>query len=197
MKTRIRAILSIVVMILVMLFTSLPVNAKNTDKCRESGCYNDNTPNGTVFCDYHAAQYAKEKGYRTCAADKCWGYAVTNGKYCRSHTCKYAECTNKATDDEGYCSTHSHKNETSSKSYKKGTSYPSKEGKTNTGRNSRNSSRNNRTSKKKYDQYDVYDYKSAEEFADDKYEEFYDYEDGYEDEDEAYDAAEDYWKEHH
>ena len=46
---------------------------------------------------------------------------------------------------------------------------------------------------KKYDSYDVYDYKSAQDFADDKYEEFYDYEDDYDDEDEAYDAAEDYW----
>ncbi len=52
-------------------------------------------------------------------------------------------------------------------------------------------------SKKKYDHYDVYDYKSAQDFADDKYEEFFDYEDDYEDEDEAYDAAEDYWREHH
>jgi hypothetical protein len=44
-----------------------------------------------------------------------------------------------------------------------------------------------------YDPYDVHDYGSADDFADDKYEEFYDYEDEYEDEDEAYDAAEDYW----
>lgn len=51
----------------------------------------------------------------------------------------------------------------------------------------------------KKDTYDVYNYKSAQEFADDKYEEFYDYEDDYddEDEDEAYDAAEDYWYDHH
>lgn len=44
-----------------------------------------------------------------------------------------------------------------------------------------------------YDPYDVHDYDSAQDFADDKYEEFYDYEDNYEDEDEAYDAAEEYW----
>lgn len=53
-----------------------------------------------------------------------------------------------------------------------------------------------KSSKKNSDPYDVHDYKSAEEFADDKYEEFYDYEDDYEDEDEAYDAAEEYWREH-
>lgn len=44
-----------------------------------------------------------------------------------------------------------------------------------------------------YDLYDVHDYDSADDFTDDKYEEFYDSEDEYEDEDEAYDAAEDYW----
>ena len=32
-----------------------------------------------------------------------------------------------------------------------------------------------------------------QDFADDKYEEFYDYEDDYDDYDEAYEAAEDYW----
>ncbi len=52
------------------------------------------------------------------------------------------------------------------------------------------------SSKKSYDPYDVHKYKSAQVFADDKYEEFYDYEDDYEDEDEAYDAAEDYWNEY-
>ncbi len=49
------------------------------------------------------------------------------------------------------------------------------------------------SSQKTYDSYDRNKYKSAQDFADDKYEEFYDYEDDYEDEDEAYDAAEDYW----
>ena len=47
-----------------------------------------------------------------------------------------------------------------------------------------------------YEPYDVKDYSSAQEFADDKYEEFYDYED-YDDEDEAYDAAEEYWEDYH
>ncbi len=54
-----------------------------------------------------------------------------------------------------------------------------------------------KSTKKTYDSYNVQNYKSAQDFADDKYEEFYDYEDDYEDEDEAYDAAEDYWREHH
>ncbi len=59
--------------------------------------------------------------------------------------------------------------------------------------------KNNRksSSAKDYDLYDVQKYNSAQEFADDKYEEFYDYEGDFEDEDEAYDAAEDYWNENH
>ncbi|WP_408072574.1 hypothetical protein [Butyrivibrio sp. JL13D10] len=52
-----------------------------------------------------------------------------------------------------------------------------------------------KSSKSTYDPYDAKKYNSAQDFADDKYEEFYDYEDDYEDEDEAYDAAEDYWNE--
>ncbi len=53
------------------------------------------------------------------------------------------------------------------------------------------------SSKKKYDYYHADDYDSAWDFANDKYEEFYDYEDDYEDEDEAFDAAEEYWYDHH
>ncbi len=48
-----------------------------------------------------------------------------------------------------------------------------------------------------YDPYDADDYDSAEEFADEKYQEFYDYEDDFEDHDEAYDAAEEYWNDRH
>ncbi len=59
------------------------------------------------------------------------------------------------------------------------------------------SSYSSSSGRKRYDYYDVDEYDSAQDFADDKYEEFYDYEDDYEDEDEAYDAAEDYWNENH
>ncbi len=48
---------------------------------------------------------------------------------------------------------------------------------------------------RKSDPYDVCSYKSARDFAADKYEEFYDHENDYEDEDEAYDAAKGYWRE--
>lgn len=50
-----------------------------------------------------------------------------------------------------------------------------------------------KSSKKSYDPYDADKYTSADDFAEDKYEEFYDYEDDAEDDDDAYDAAVDYW----
>ncbi len=65
--------------------------------------------------------------------------------------------------------------------------------------NNQNSTDTKKTTSKKKDYSDPYgvnDYNSSQEFADDKYDEFYDYEDDYDDEDDAYDAAEDYWNEH-
>ena len=76
-----------------------------------------------------------------------------------------------------------------SKSSSKGSSQSNSSGNSEFKNNGSSSSGN----KKSYDPYDVHDYKSAQDFADDKYEEFFDYEDDYDDEDEAYDAAEDYW----
>ncbi|WP_155832303.1 hypothetical protein [Butyrivibrio sp. MC2013] len=52
-------------------------------------------------------------------------------------------------------------------------------------------------SSKKFDLYDVYDYNNATDFANDRYEDFFEFEDDYEDEDDAYDAAVDYWNENH
>ena len=83
----------------------------------------------------------------------------------------------------------------SSKGYTVDTS--KKDSKEKTKSKSKNKSTSKSKSKKGYDPYDVHDYKSAQDFADDKYEEFYDYEDDYEDEDEAYDAAEDYWNDNY
>ncbi len=164
------------------------IEAKAYDRCGYNGCNAENTANGTVFCDTHAAQYAREKGYKACAASGCWGYASKDSSYCSKHTCSNSKCTNKVVGDTRYCSTHTEKT-TSTKSSSK-SSYSTK-------KKSSSSSKTKSSSKKKYDAYDVYSYKSAQDFADDKYEEFYDYEDDYEDEDEAYDAAEDYWRDHH
>ena len=97
--------------------------------------------------------------------------------------CAKSGCTRKRSTGSIYCYEHKPKDTSSSSSY---SSKSSSKKKSSSGK-----------SKKSYDYYGVHDYKSAQDFADDKYEEFYDYEDDYEDEDEAYDAAEDYWNDNH
>ena len=92
--------------------------------------------------------------------------------------CSKSGCTRKKSTGSIYC--YEHKLSTTSSS---SSSYSSK--------------KSYSSSRKKYDSYDVYNYRSSQDFADDKYEEFFDYEDDFEDEDEAYDAAEDYWNDHH
>ena len=171
-----------------LMITMLPVavNAGTTDKCRKEGCNRSSGSNGTIYCDYHASEYAREKGYKVCAVSGCYDQAQSKGSYCSKHTCRERNCYSKSvTGNWGYCSTHdpSKKKSSSTTTTKRSTSSYKKSSSSST--------------KKKYDTYHVYDYDSAQAFADDKYEEFYDYEDDYEDEDEAYDAAEDYWRDHH
>ena len=172
------------------------VEAKAYDRCGYNGCNAENTPNGTVFCDTHAAQYAREKGYKVCAASGCWGYAAKDSSYCSKHTCSHSNCTSKVVEGTRYCSTHTEKTNTTKSSYKS-SGYTTKKSTSSSKSYSSNSSSKKSGSKKSYDPYDVHKYKSAQDFADDKYEEFYDYEDDYEDEDEAYDAAEDYWNDNY
>ncbi len=156
------------------------------DTCRKNGCNRSTGNNGTVYCDYHAAEYARENGYRVCAVSGCYDKARSKGCYCSKHSCREKDCNSRSvTGSWGYCSKHDPGKKSASSSTTSTKKYYS-------GKKSSSSS-----TKKKYDIYDVYDYKSAQDFADDKYEEFYDYEDDYEDEDEAYDAAEDYWNDHH
>lgn len=157
-------------------------------KCGKSGCNREKGGNGTIYCNSHASEYVSKEGYTTCSVSGCMKEA-TRGSYCSSHACMRGGCNNKRVDGSNLCSTHGSKGTTSKSSSKTTTqkstsSYSSKK-------------RNSKSTTKKYDQYDVYNYKSAQDFADDKYEEFYDYEDDYDDEDEAYDAAEDYWNDHH
>ncbi len=199
MKKMITLALAIITMSIGLLVGS--VEAKAYDRCGHKGCTAENTANGTVFCDKHAAEYAKEQGYKACAASGCWDYASKGSDYCSKHTCKNSNCTKKVANGSRYCATHSEKSSTSTNS---GTKYSTtKKSSTNKSTTKSYSSKTTKksssksTTKKKYDAYDVYDYDSAQEFADDKYEEFYDYEDDFEDEDEAYDAAEDYWNDHH
>ena len=98
--------------------------------------------------------------------------------------CAKSGCTRKRSTGSIYCYEHKPKDTSSSNSYS---------GSKSTSKNSDSVGK----VKKSYDYYGVHDYKSAQDFADDKYEEFYDYEDDYEDEDEAYDAAEDYWNDNY
>lgn len=82
--------------------------------CGKDGCTRmGGTGNGTVFCDFHAAQYAREQGYSTCSVSGCYGHKQSGGSYCSGHTCRNSNCTAKAGDDH-YCSSHSSKNKTSS-----------------------------------------------------------------------------------
>ncbi|WP_022778311.1 hypothetical protein [Butyrivibrio sp. AE3009] len=159
-------------------------------KCGKSGCNSEKGGNGTIYCNRHASEYVKSEGYKTCSVSGCMKKA-TRGSYCSSHACMRGGCNNKRVEGSNLCSTHESKSTTTSLSSKT-TKKNSTSKYSSTKKNSSKSS-----TKKKYDQYDVYNYKSAQSFADDKYEEFYDYEDDYEDEDEAYDAAEDYWRDHH
>lgn len=99
--------------------------------------------------------------------------------------CAKSGCTRKRSTGSIYCYEHKPKATTSSSSYSNSKSTAKKK------------SSSSGKSKKSYDYYGVQDYKTAQDFADDKYEEFYDYEDDYEDEDEAYDAAEDYWNDNY
>lgn len=183
------------------------IEAKAQDKCAHSGCTAYKTTNGTVYCNKHAAEYAKKKEIKVCAAYGCYDTAV--GSWCYYHTCREKNCTNKVAEDSKYCYTHSPKKATSSTGTSKIEVFSNKHyntkssaSKTTTSKyTSKNtqtkSSSSKKSSKKTKDYYDVYNYRSAQDFADDKYEEFFDYEDDYEDEDEAYDAAVDYWNDKH
>ena len=99
-------------------------------RCGKNGCErNGNNGNGTVFCDYHAAQYARESGKMTCSVSGCYDSRTSNSSYCYTHTCRKDGCYNKASDssDDRYCSTHSTKSSKSSTSSTSKTTYtPSK-----------------------------------------------------------------------
>ena len=160
----------------------------NLHVCSKDGCYEFNDTNGTIYCNRHAAEYARNQGYIPCSAYGCYRKPSKGHSYCSTHECSNSDCHNIKVSGSDYCKSHQPKPVTTKKTATTKSSYsytPKKTG-SSTG-----------SSTKKYDPYNVYSYKSAQDFADDKYEEFFDYEDDYEDEDEAYDAAEDYWYDHH
>jgi hypothetical protein len=184
------------IMVAMLVLGAGSIESKAYDRCGYNGCSAENTSNGTVFCDTHAALYASEKGYKACAASGCWGRATKDSRYCSRHTCSNSKCTSKVVEGTRYCSTHTEKTSTN-KSSNKSSGYTTKRSTSSSKSSTNKSSSKKSGSKKSYDPYDVHKYKSAQDFADDKYEEFYDYEDDYEDEDEAYDAAEDYWNDYY
>ena len=154
--------------------------------CCKPDCYKLRN-NGTVYCDAHAREWLRESGQTACSISGCYAPAKSGSSYCSKHECEERGCHSIKVDGTKYCSKHNPSNKSGS----------SRGSSTSGSRTTSRSSNSRSTSSRKYDPYNVYSYSSAQDFADDKYEEFYDYEDDYEDEDEAYDAAEDYWRAHH
>ncbi|MCR4746097.1 MAG: hypothetical protein K5894_12830, partial [Lachnospiraceae bacterium] len=136
-------------------------------------------------------------GKKVCEVDGCENYCEEGEKYCSEHKCRLDGCSEKAESGSIYCKYHTDlfydlstsKNSTWNNNNKKSDSETSSDF-----YSKQNKSYYTVSSSDLYDQYDLHDYKSKEEFAEDKYEEFYEYEDEFEDEDEAFDAAEDYWE---
>lgn len=144
--------------------------------CGYKGCTRstEGCHNGTVFCDTHAAAYAREKGYKTCSASGCYDYAKSGGRYCSSHTCHSSKCTNQASQRGGYCSTHKCKYSgcTSSAYYTSGKykGYCNNHawqisGKTTT--SNKTTTKKKTSSGKKYEMPDCDDYDSYDDFMDD------------------------------
>lgn len=134
-----------------------------TETCGYHGCTasTKNCSNGTVYCDTHAAQYAREKGYKVCGASGCYASASSNGTYCSGHTCSSRKC-NKFTKVKGkYCTEHTCKYSgcTDSAYYTSGTykGYCSKHA----GKNNSSYSK-----KKKYTMPDCDDYEDYDDFMD-------------------------------
>ena len=87
----------------------LPVNARS-NSCGKSNCSKDKGSNGTVYCDTHAAEYAREQGYKVCCVSGCYKRRAKDSSYCSTHICDSKGCTKKATSEDGkYCSTHTPK----------------------------------------------------------------------------------------
>ncbi|MBO4374457.1 MAG: hypothetical protein J5829_05065 [Lachnospiraceae bacterium] len=181
---------TIVTLLTAVFILSLGIVAEAATKdCEYQGCSRSCVQGGR-FCSYH-----------TCIVNGCKGLRWSDKvPYCYEHRCNMKDCTSPHAAGSRYCSKHESAGKAAEakmwEKYQK-SSGSKKKSSAKSGSTVKKSSKSSSSSKKKYDPYDVYSYKSAQDFADDKYEEFYDYEDDYDDEDEAYDAAEDYWRDHH
>lgn len=163
----------------------------STHKCKEKDCHSKKAE-GSDYCITHDKEKNKEK---STTKSSVTGTTKSASKSSATGTTK---STSKSSSTSSAKSTTKNSSTGSTKSTSGSTSKGTTKSTSGIYRNhASTSSKSTTSSKKKSDTYDVYSYKSAQDFADDKYEEFYDYEDDYEDEDEAYDAAEDYWREHH
>lgn len=176
MKRVITTILMTVLMVSIFATNKMDVSAY-TRKCSESGCSN-NAEGSSRYCYWHK-----------CRINNCTSKRSSGSEYCSNHKCKSSGCSSSAYYTsgkwKGYCNNCAWKEAEKQGVVKKNASSSSK----------KSSSRSSK--KMKADPYNVYAYKSAREFADDKYEEFYDYEDEFDDEDDAWDEAYDYWVRKH
>ena len=173
----------------ILIMAMIPVTVMAAKRCQYTSC-NNKPIDGGVYCSSH-----------TCIAPGCNNLRYGGGTdYCYSHKCNHKGCSARRVDGCNFCSTHKTVGMAEeAAAWKKVQSKNNNKSKYSTSKKNtgKSSAKTSGSKKKTYDSYNVYDYKSAQDFADDKYEEFYDYEDDFDDEDEAYDAAEDYWREHH
>jgi len=151
--------------------------------CHYNGCGADMKyyNNGTVFCDRHAAMYAKEQGYKVCGMPGCYDKAKSNG-YCSGHTCRNYSCNNKTWARGGYCSVHYKSSSSSRTAYKKTYSYSSKKSTSSYKRST--SYKKSSSSAKRHYYCDPDDYDDPDEYADDAWGMDFD----------SYDEAYDYWE---
>ena len=172
-----RVFSTLIISLVAPLIFSFAVYAGN-GRCGYKGCERStvNCHNGTVFCDTHAAAYAREKGYKTCPVSGCYDQVTSGNTYCYRHTCSASGCYNKAGEGRlcsthkckysgctsmryytsgkyaGYCNNHAWKVSGKTSSYSKKTTY---------------SSKNSSSSKKTYTMPDCDDYDSYDDFMDD------------------------------
>ena len=163
-----KKIVYLALLIVMTLSISMPVMAK-TDKCGKDGCWNDNEKNGTIYCDIHAAQYARKEGYKVCSYSGCYASGTKKSNYCSKHTCKTNKCYNKIISmDNRYCTSHDPTKKKSTTTTKKYTTKTSKTSKTS------KSSSKKKSSLERYDEgyEDVYeneDYDWDRYWSDDEY----------------------------
>lgn len=144
------------------------VHKKDIKYCIANSCVNKK---------YLSTNYCKN---HKCPKDGCSG--ERNPLFCKDHTCTIRDCDKYRNAYETYCEYHLAQEEAKKSADKKNSS------------NYSSSSSSSNSSSKKKDTYGASKYKSASDFADDYWEEFYDYEDDFDDEDDAWDAAYEYWE---